>query len=365
MFTTAFNFVNYHIFAQLAGVNGVQLLGFEARERTDLALFVSAAIDPRTGRLSLRVTGDHSALTTTQAGEYAKTFVRVLGQIVRSPDQLGDYAADELAARDVVQFISEQAAATPAAHALATDSVAWTYAELDGSAERIAAGLITAGMPPGARVGVMLDRVAGTDRDSARRAKAGAAVVPCRTELPAGADRRDDRSSRAVQGHLRCRRSPRVDTRNCGNDVTGDQPRERSLRNVHIGFDGRTQGRHPMPHQALNLIRWQNRRASGAVGGSTLQFFPLSFDVSFQEIFSTLCGGGTLRLVTDAQRKDLPRLVRLVADEGIERVFLPCVALQAFAEAAHVTRKRLESLHVVINVGEQLRVTPEIRRRVR
>ena len=79
---------------------------------------MSAAINPRTGRLSLRVTGDHSALTTTQAGEYAKTFVRVLAEIVRSPDQLGDYAADELAARDVVQFHLQQAAATPDAHAL-------------------------------------------------------------------------------------------------------------------------------------------------------------------------------------------------------------------------------------------------------
>ena len=118
-----------------------------------------------------------------------------------------------------------------------------------------------------------------------------------------------------------------------------------------------------MPHRALhNLIAWQNRRPSGAVGRSTLQFFPLSFDVSFQEVFSTLCGGGALRLLSEAQRKDLSALVRLVADEGIERIFLPCVALQAFAEAAYVTRTRLESLRVVINVGEQLRVTPEIRR---
>ena len=60
-----------------------------------------------------------------------------------------------------------------------------------------------------------------------------------------------------------------------------------------------------------------------SLGGSTLQFVPLSFDVSFQEIFSTLCGGGTLRLVTESQRKDPAALVRLVADEGIERVFLP------------------------------------------
>ena len=65
-----------------------------------------------------------------------------------------------------------------------------------------------------------------------------------------------------------------------------------------------------MPHRALaNLITWQNRRRSGAAGGSTLQFFPLSFDVSFQEIFSTLCGGGTLRLLSESPRKNLRRLV--------------------------------------------------------
>jgi thioesterase domain-containing protein/acyl carrier protein len=68
-----------------------------------------------------------------------------------------------------------------------------------------------------------------------------------------------------------------------------------------------------------------------------------------------------LRLVSETQRKDLGALVRLVADEGIERIFLTCVALQAFAEAACRNRTRLESLRVVVNVGEQLRVTRQIR----
>ena len=78
-----------------------------------------------------------------------------------------------------------------------------------------------------------------------------------------------------------------------------------------------------MPHRALhNLVAWQNRRPSGAVGGATLQFFPLSFDVSFQEVFSTLCGGGTLRLVTDAQRKDLRALVALSRMRGSNAYFL-------------------------------------------
>ena len=118
-----------------------------------------------------------------------------------------------------------------------------------------------------------------------------------------------------------------------------------------------------MPHRALaNLITWQNRQPSGAVGGSTLQFAPLSFDVSFQEIFSTLCGGGTLRLVSESQRKDPAATGAPGRRRGIERVFLPFVALQAFAEAAVCHRHAAGVAARADLVGEQLRVTPEIRR---
>ena len=123
-------------------------------------------------------------MTATQASEYANSFIRVLAAIVRSPERASDLAADELAARDVVQFISQQAAATPDANALATDPATWTYAELDGSAERVAAGLLTAGMPPGARVGVMLDRSPELIATVLGVLKAGAAVVPLDPSYP-------------------------------------------------------------------------------------------------------------------------------------------------------------------------------------
>jgi amino acid adenylation domain-containing protein len=361
VFNTAFNFVNYHVFAELATVTGVELLGFEADEQTNYALLVTAAMDPRTGRLSLRVTGDRTALTATQASEYANSFIRVLAAIVRSPERASDYAADELAGRDVAQFVSQQAAATPDANALAIDSATWTYAELDGSAERIAAGLLTAGMPPGARVGVMLDRSPELIATVLGVLKAGAAVVPLDPSYPqARIDAMIDRVRpfRVISDVAEARALMQV---TATTTLPAIDPESAAYVLFTSGSTGEPKGV-AMPHRALaNLITWQNRRPSGAAGGSTLQFFPLSFDVSFQEIFSTLCGGGTLRLVSEAPRKDLRRLVGLVADEGIERVFLPCVALQAFAEAAYVTRTRLESLRVVINVGEQLRVTPEIR----
>jgi amino acid adenylation domain-containing protein len=358
---TAFNFVNYHVFAQLATVTGVELLCFEADEHTNYALLVTAAMDPRTGRLSLKVAGDRAALTATQAREYANTFVRVLAAIVRSPERASDYAADELSARDVAQFISQQAAATPDANALATDSVTWTYAELDGSAERIAAGLLTAGMPPGARVGVMLDRSPELIATVLGVLKAGAAVVPLDPSYPQAridamiARVRPFRVISSIAEARTLMQSTATTT------LPAIDPESAAYVLFTSGSTGEPKGV-AMPHRALdNLVTWQNRRPSGVAGGSTLQFFPLSFDVSFQEIFSTLCGGGTLRLVSESSRKDVRQLVGLVAAEGIERVLLPCGALQTFAEAAYAAQTRLETLRAVINVGEPLRVTPEIR----
>jgi non-ribosomal peptide synthetase component F len=53
-----------------------------------------------------------------------------------------------------------------------------------------------------------------------------------------------------------------------------------------------------MGHAALsNLLLWQKNNSISAPGINTLQFAPLTFDVSFQEIFATLTTGGTLVLV--------------------------------------------------------------------
>jgi len=60
-----------------------------------------------------------------------------------------------------------------------------------------------------------------------------------------------------------------------------------------------------MGHSPLvNLLRWQQKNSNAGPGTKTLQFAPLSFDVSFQEIFATLATGGTLVLIEDDLRLD-------------------------------------------------------------
>src|SRR5262249_43445647 len=98
------------------------------------------------------------------------------------------------------------------------------------------------------------------------------------------------------------------------------------------GSTGRPKGV-AMSHGAISaMLLWQ-LRTSAAGAGRTLQFPSLSFDVSFQEIFSTWWAGGTLVLVSEDVRRDPPVLARLLAAERVERLFLPFVALQQLAIA--------------------------------
>lgn len=118
-----------------------------------------------------------------------------------------------------------------------------------------------------------------------------------------------------------------------------------------------------MEHRSLsNLIQWQNERAFSGVGSRTLQNTTLSFDVSFQEIFATLCSGGTLVIIPEETRRDGRELLAFIEREKIERLFLPFVALQMLAEAAEFRCLFPPTLREIITAGEPLQMTRQIRR---
>jgi amino acid adenylation domain-containing protein len=117
-----------------------------------------------------------------------------------------------------------------------------------------------------------------------------------------------------------------------------------------------------MTERALrNLLSWQLEHAGHFPAARTLQFASLSFDVSFQEIFSTWCSGGTLLLVSDELRRDALSLLHFLFEHKVERIFLPFVFLQHLAEAAIEHGGTLPAhLSEIITAGEQLEITPQI-----
>jgi non-ribosomal peptide synthetase component F len=117
-----------------------------------------------------------------------------------------------------------------------------------------------------------------------------------------------------------------------------------------------------VPHQGLvNFLLWQKEHSKAAPNLKTLQFCHLGFDVSIEEIFVPLITGGTLYLINDTYRLDSGNLLHFIEKEAINRMYLPYVELQYFAEEAIRENLFPSSLVEVITGGELLKITPQIR----
>ncbi|MEV4442709.1 amino acid adenylation domain-containing protein, partial [Streptomyces sp. NPDC049577] len=384
---TAFNYVHFHVLAQVLGLPGLRLESFTTREETDFQLLVNAFTDPVDGRMGLRVDGGGQGITASQAELFARTFTAVLRRIVTRPEEAPDFAflatpprasSGPAATQDVVSLFDRQADRTPGAVAVSAGDGEWTYRELRETAERVARRLLSLGTRPGDRVGLATGRSRETIAAVLGIAKAGAACVPLDPAYPAARLAAMVEEARPVRVIARQADAGLVpdpglllpaesllgpeDARTAGRDLPAAID---PAGGVYVLFTSGSTGRPKgvaMPHRSLaGLVGWQIRAASAAPGGKTAQYAPLSFDVSFQEIYSTLCSGGTLRLVTEDERRDMAALLRLLDREEVERVFLPYVALQQLAEASAALGIVPRRLRIIVSSGEQLRVTDEIR----
>ncbi|HEX2190565.1 MAG TPA: amino acid adenylation domain-containing protein, partial [Longimicrobiaceae bacterium] len=351
--------------------------------RVDLDLKLAEREDGLSGVLTYRAElWDHATME-----RMASHFRRLLQAAADAPDapvaeleMLGDEERAQLvsawnatdaeypAGLCVHHLFEAQARRTPDAVALRCAGRALTYAELDARADRLAADLGRRGVGPDSRVALSLERSPELMVALLATLKAGGACVPLDPSYPA-----------ERLAFMLADSGARVLLENGG--------AEHEVRSTELRQEVRTSypGRHTpfpdslvyviytsgstgtpkgvaLPHRALvNLVAWQEREWSGPRAAATLQFAPVSFDVSFQEIFSCWAGGGTLVVAPEEARRDPAVLLELLESEGIERCFLPCVALQHLAEEAvarGVRPGRLREVHVA---GEQLRVTDAVR----
>jgi amino acid adenylation domain-containing protein len=279
-------------------------------------------------------------------------------------------------ARCIHELVAEQAARHPGSAAVVFAGESLTYGELMRRSAALAGRLHAAGVGPDVPVGLYLERSLDMMVAVLAVLRAGGAYVPLDPTYPAGRLRLmlEDAGAPVVVTH-----APLAGAVPAGGAavVRADAPLGRDEGEAEIpsgvlpgnlayvtytsGSTGRPKGV-AMTHAALTaMLAWQ-LRTSSAGGGRTLQYTSLSFDVSFQEIFATWCAGGTLVLVSEETRRDPAALVRLLAEERVERLFQPFVALQqlAVAAAAAADGPLPESLREVMSAGEQLHVTPQL-----
>jgi amino acid adenylation domain-containing protein/non-ribosomal peptide synthase protein (TIGR01720 family) len=125
------------------------------------------------------------------------------------------------------------------------------------------------------------------------------------------------------------------------------------------GSTGKPKGVKMNTGSLVNLLEWQKKQFTNK-NRKVLQFASLNFDVSFQEIFSTLCYGSTLYLISSERRTDLREIFKDITDYGLTHLFVPYALLKNLAEYILPRWSAKLALEEIIVAGEQLKLTTEI-----
>lgn len=108
----------------------------------------------------------------------------------------------------------------------------------------------------------------------------------------------------------------------------------------------------------LNLIYFEKEKTNLLTGKNRiLQFATMSFDVSYQEIYSAFLSGSTLVLVKEDIRKDSHKLTDYLLKKQIDTLFIPPAYLRLLTEEPTNVEKFKTYLKNIITAGEQLVIT--------
>jgi amino acid adenylation domain-containing protein len=279
------------------------------------------------------------------------------------------------------QLFEEQAERTPDWVAAEHEGSRLTYSQLNRRANQLARYLLSQGVGTGQVVGICVERGLAMVVGLLAILKAGGAYLPLDPNYPP--DRLQQMLEDAAPAVV-LTETERVSVLPAGQakvialdqelgqiyGFIGEnlQPAKLGLSSESLvyviytsGSTGRPKGT-AMRHRAVvNLIEWHRGTLAGGQARRVLQFAALSFDVAFQEIFSTLCTGGTLVLLDEWIRRDTRALTDLLINSSIDTLFVPPLMLQSIAEHCKSADRVPASLRDAIVAGEQLRVTAEVR----
>ncbi|WP_433544344.1 amino acid adenylation domain-containing protein (plasmid) [Streptomyces sp. CA-294286] len=268
-------------------------------------------------------------------------------------------------------LFEQQARRTPDGVALVSDAGSVSYRELDMRANALARRLRARGAVRGERVALLLPRGPQLITALLGVLKSGAAYLPLDPSVPTPrlAALLDDgapvlllTSEAALAGHAQLATGlPRqlvddADTALAEDPpADGPGPEDPAYCIYTSGSTGLPKGV-VVPHRGpVNLVRGHLDRHPPL---RTLQWTSAAFDVSVQEIFTTLGSGAALVLIDDDLRHDPVAVTETARRHGVQRIFMPSTPLRYLIE----TGPELPALRELFSAGEALRLSDAFRR---
>ncbi|MFE2887893.1 amino acid adenylation domain-containing protein [Streptomyces sp. NPDC059272] len=280
------------------------------------------------------------------ARELAATFVTTVETLADRPDEplrqlargdgrqrglLAEWGAGPeraLPADQLPQLFRERVRSAPDAVALVADGEEWSYGRLLTAVERTAAALRAAGIAPGDRVAVMVDRGAPLLAALLGVLESGAAYVPLDPKLPAERLTYMAEDSRArlllSQGALRESWLPDLPVLDL-DDLPADAPvapapatgpADLAYILYTSGSTGRPKGV-AIPHSALTNLLLSIRETTGfGAADSLLAVTTISFDIAGLELYLPLVAGGRVVVCDSGTAADGAALAVRIEESG-------------------------------------------------
>ena len=275
--------------------------------------------------------------------------------------------------RCIHQLFEEQVEKTPQTLAVVYEDQRLTYEELNQQANKIAHYLQRLGVKPDVPVGICVERSLAAAIAILGTLKAGGVCVPLDPTYPPErlAFMLNDSQAPVVLTQTRWKSLLDGNFAHCliVLDEDGDEIAKESESNLQVevaadnlayiiytsGSTGTPKGTLVPQRSLTNLIEHHQAKMATSIG--VLQFASLSFDVSYHEISVAWGFGGTLYMISECDRKDLDKLIHLLGNNPIGKVFLPVSLWQQLAEIYGEQEHLFQNIREAIACGEQLQIT--------
>ncbi|WP_039074100.1 non-ribosomal peptide synthetase [Bacillus sp. MSP13] len=260
-----------------------------------------------------------------------------------------------------------QAEKTPDAYAVIDQACSLTYRELNNSANRLARQLRMKGVARQEPVAIMMERSAAFITGVLGILKAGGAIVPIDPHYPA--DRihyilNDCGCSHVVsQAHLSASLESNylitlveeIESKEDGSNMKSVNNADDLLYIIYTsGTTGKPKGVQFEHRNMANLLKSEYTRSGIDFEADVLQFATSAFDVCYQEIFSALLKGGTLHIVPEAIKRDVPQLFAFINKQQANIVFLPTAFIKMIFSERQFADMFPDVVTHLIAAGEQL-----------
>ncbi|NBI31259.1 amino acid adenylation domain-containing protein, partial [Chengkuizengella marina] len=163
------------------------------------------------------------------------------------------------------------------------------------------------------------------------------------------------------EGHILNLNDPTIYIREAKNLAIPSNGSDLSYIIYTSGSTGQPKGIMVEHRTLVNLVYYQQDHTLIPFNGNILQYASSSFDVSYQEIFSTLLIGGKLYIVEEEVKKEPEMLFNFIDQKQIDVIFMPTALLKFISTDDNLLAQFPTCVSHIITAGEQLFISNEFK----